>query len=294
MWAAEPAIRRRAVLLTGVALSTALYSVYVGADAWEWMGYPNRYVTPVAPLVFVVGAAGAALLVEGRGRRAFALLLALGVLAVGVVALARPTYVAFDSASGTAATLAYPALLACALTIVWLYARLRGGRLDPRLFAATAALMVVAVNGDALGEWVSSAGEHVDDDAQASRIGVRIRGATRPDAEVAVVWAGAMPYFARRLAVDLLGKSDTTIAHEPPKGPLYPGHNKWNYDFSIRELQPDVVVELWKPTRADEASLARWGYERVGDRSFELGDSNRVDGERLAAAVSGFDRPLPP
>ena len=82
---------------------------------------------------------------------------------------------------------------------------------------------------------------------------------TNTRASVAVVWAGALPYFSDRYAIDLLGKSDRTIAHEdmriPPADPsnpistittFFPGHLKWDYDYSIGRLKPDVVAQLWE------------------------------------------------
>ena len=75
---------------------------------------------------------------------------------------------------------------------------------------------------------------------------------TDRDATLAVAWAGIIPYFADRSAVDCWGECDATIAHEPmhldPKGGFYPGHMKWDYDYSIGKLKPDVIVELYRPT----------------------------------------------
>ena len=30
---------------------------------------------------------------------------------------------------------------------------------------------------------------------------------------------------------------------------FYPGHLKWDYEYSIKQLQPDVIVELWGDIR---------------------------------------------
>jgi hypothetical protein len=46
------------VLLATIVLGQIVYSVYVGGDAWENMGYANRYVTVAAPLLFVLAAGG--------------------------------------------------------------------------------------------------------------------------------------------------------------------------------------------------------------------------------------------
>lgn len=76
---------------------------------------------------------------------------------------------------------------------------------------------------------------------------------TDPQATIAVVWAGAIPYFSERSAVDILGKNDRIIAREAARIPngserftaFYPGHMKWDYHHSITELKPDVIVQLY-------------------------------------------------
>ncbi len=71
---------------------------------------------------------------------------------------------------------------------------------------------------------------------------------TTPHAKIAVVWAGATPYFSHRYYLDLLGKSDPHIARQPMhrsedrSGDFWPGHRKWDYRYSIGKLKPDVVL----------------------------------------------------
>ncbi len=80
-----------------------------------------------------------------------------------------------------------------------------------------------------------------------------IRGITTPDAHVAVVRAGALPYFSGRYIVDILGKTDPVIAKTDMRqaaGPgrfthFYPGHLKYDYGHSIGEMKPDVITEFW-------------------------------------------------
>ena len=87
------------------------------------------------------------------------------------------------------------------------------------------------------------------------RAALALRADTRDGALVAVTWAGAIPYFSERPAIDLLGKMDPRIAHEPMHqwsdsriwSRFYPGHLKWDYEYSIRELKPDVIqAPLWR------------------------------------------------
>jgi hypothetical protein len=73
---------------------------------------------------------------------------------------------------------------------------------------------------------------------------------TTTDATVGLFWAGSIPYFADRRAIDMLGKTDSHIAHLPPdlSGSVarygmksLPGHNKYDLNYSIIELQPTYV-----------------------------------------------------
>jgi hypothetical protein len=90
-----------------------------------------------------------------------------------------------------------------------------------------------------------------------------------PDASIAVDWAGSIPYFANRSTVDLLGKTDRKIAHEPMRVDkdiehfyeFYPGHLKWDFNYSIGELKPDIVVPIWKSL--DEAKPLLLEYYRL-------------------------------
>jgi hypothetical protein len=73
-----------------------------------------------------------------------------------------------------------------------------------------------------------------------------IREHTDPPATIAVVWAGIIPYFADRTALDLLGKCDRHIARQPMhRRPFWPGHLKWDYAYALGERRPDVIVQLW-------------------------------------------------
>lgn len=75
--------------------------------------------------------------------------------------------------------------------------------------------------------------------------GVLIDRYARPEARVAVFWAGRVAYFSRRYAIDLLGKSDAYVAHQEPYFQTnyggYIGHTKLNPDYSLG-LEPDFVV----------------------------------------------------
>lgn len=84
-------------------------------------------------------------------------------------------------------------------------------------------------------------------------IAIALREVTTPDATAGIFWAGAIPYFAERNGIDFLGKSDRYIAHLPPdlsgslslggmKSP--PGHNKYDLNYSIKQLRPTYVQDF--------------------------------------------------
>ncbi len=67
----------------------------------------------------------------------------------------------------------------------------------------------------ALTEWLLIARPlHVPDNYKMVKRGLLLTKITNPHAKIAVVWAGAIPYFSNRYAIDLLGKTDKEIAHE--------------------------------------------------------------------------------
>jgi hypothetical protein len=78
-------------------------------------------------------------------------------------------------------------------------------------------------------------------------------------ATVALATAGVAPYFLDRQIIDILGKNDKRIARLPGRikeglgkyDGFQPGHNKWDYSWSIGHLKPYAVVQLW--THHEEA-----------------------------------------
>ncbi len=81
-----------------------------------------------------------------------------------------------------------------------------------------------------------------------------LRQTLKPGASYAVTWAGIIPYFAGGNAIDLLGKNDPYIAHQPMHGNsiaprpdfyFYPGHMKYDYAHSVGQLKPDAIVQFW-------------------------------------------------
>lgn len=87
-------------------------------------------------------------------------------------------------------------------------------------------------------------------DIRRVKLGLHIAQNTAPEAVIAVHAAGQIPYYSERTTIDLLGLNDPVVAKGLGHGEFYPGHNKWNYEYSITQLRPDVIADNFAPLAA--------------------------------------------
>lgn len=229
-------------LLFLVFLGQIAYSVYVGGDAWEHRGGSNRYFSIVMPVFFILFTYAADLI-----RRTFVEKIR------HISRLAQPA-----------------ANLGLVLFIL-------AGMVNFNFF----------LNTKSLERWILLRQPiFIEGNKEYVSITRDINKTTSPDASIAVVAAGAIPYFTDRYSLDLLGKNDVVIAHEKVHGGgglasvknFRPGHMKWNYDYSIGKLKPDVVVQLWGNTEEAKAYIDK--YYKIGgtgdglDFSYRAGSPN--------------------
>jgi arabinofuranosyltransferase len=87
-----------------------------------------------------------------------------------------------------------------------------------------------------------------DHNYQNSNTGMVLRRLTTEKATVAAYWAGAIPYYAQRVAIDPLGKMDPAIARGRARGSLswggmqqVPGHNKLDLGQSLVARRPTFI-----------------------------------------------------
>jgi len=229
-------LKNRVLALLGSILGVQLlYSVYVGGDAWESWGGANRYVCIAMPVFFVL--LGASLAEAGS--------------------FVKRAAAAMSPGAGEA------------------FVR-KHGRKTAYVIVFLILLNFNAIYGpSALTEWLLLKPPlHVDDNSRMVERALAVRKFTTHTASIAVVWDGAIPYFADRYAVGILGKNDRVVGRMPMRtvsGParlvaFYPGHLKWDYAYSLGELKPDVVVQIWKqPEEAeryldDYVSVRLYGY----------------------------------
>jgi hypothetical protein len=202
---------RRIRLVAWMFVAQVLYNIYVGGDAWEWYGGANRYIAIAIPMFFI--------------------------------------------------------MLWCVLATIyrWLVEAARAlGDSDPRFrlkptaagvgLGFAAVILLVTYNytygTDALKEWLLlHPSMFADENRNKVEDAKLLEALTTPQATITIAAAGIVPYFADRTFIDLLGKNDTVIGRSQMKGDqvpeFLPGHMKWDYGYSIGQLKPDVVFELW-------------------------------------------------
>ena len=219
-------------LLFWILVGQLAYSVYVGGDAWEYWGGSNRYICIAMPGFFIL------------------LSLALRDLIRALTDIVRARRLPALESSGRAQRWAFA--LAVGYAVVCMNSIHGAGAL------AEALLIRPTLNA-------GPGGENQRDVEQALLLGQ----ATTPEATVAVVRAGTVPYFSDRYSIDLLGKNDSYLARETvtiPSGSTFrdfrPGHMKTDFAYSIGRLRPDVVVQLRRRTAAAATYLGN-DYERL-------------------------------
>jgi hypothetical protein len=158
--------------------------------------------------------------------------------------------------------------------------------------AVLAAVVWLAADGPAVASWARHNADAVENDIRLARAGLAIRDSSPVATTVAVTSAGAVPYFSRRVAIDILGKSDAVIARMAAVGPFHPGHNKWDLDRSIARLRPDLVAGL--PTADGQVRyLLAHDYTAWHGTFFARRGSRAAAGE-LAARLSYLFPDVPP
>jgi hypothetical protein len=147
------------------------------------------------------------------------------------------------------------------------------------LFLSLAALFIIS--GQQWLVWGLQNAPVLESDILRVKVGVLIQQSTDESTTVAVHAAGQISYFSKRKAIDLLGKNDAVIAKGPRVWGSQPGHNKWNYEYSILQLQPDVVADEWLFSR-DFMAAHTDEYERLPNGIWIKKASTLVDRDSLS------------
>jgi len=240
----------------GTFVAAVAYSIWVGGDAWESFLMTSRYVSVALPAAVIVVAVAASRITAATPAsmiRRWLGLVAVAAIGAGLVSNPYRFHAGFALFMVVIATLSVGAF-------VWVLAGSR--RVGGEWSVATITMVgfVLLSGAYPLASWTSTGGLHVDDDQRETQETIALLASVSDEAVVATNWAGAPGYYGRRRMIDLLGKTDERIARLEPIGELYPGHNKRDYDYSIGELRPDVVLRVWAPGSSVALRLEEWGY----------------------------------
>jgi hypothetical protein len=234
--------RRETAFLVALVIASIGYQVAIGGDAWAYW----RHSAPFVPLAFVVAVVESVLLV--RARRSMS--------------------------SGAT--------------------RARGR--NPRLELGVA-LLVLMVSAERVNDafeaqyWFRSKPYQVEDNAVNVNTALILNELLSEDATVGVFWAGSIPYFTGLRGIDILGRCDPDVARLPVQtsardrefgAERLPGHNKFNLEYSVKELRPTYLqygswggqsVELW----AEENYTTVWHESGISVRLLRSDPSVRWD-----------------
>ena len=277
-------LTRRLVLLGTMFAAQVGYATYVGGDAWEWMLYANRYMCVGMPALIVLVAVVLHRVVTSDVRADFVRRFSSSLVVLGLVLVALNLYAKKFPEPGIAATITFSKkALAVGAGLVGLGLLLRfrdlkeglaegldamKARLGSRVTVVGSAMVLMALvwlpaHLLPFGQWAGQNAAQYKDEARYTRLGLLIAATSPPDMRIAVAAAGATPYFSQRPTEDLLGKNDRHIAKLAPRGVFSPGHDKWDYSWSLGERRADLIVETVDVNPVDEAYIESLGFEKL-------------------------------
>jgi arabinofuranosyltransferase len=261
-------VRLALMMLATIVVAQLAYSVAVGGDAWEDAGFANRFLATVIGPLSILVAIGVANLARGRVHRRAGLLALVPITGSIVFVVVAPRFTRYYQLGDKAARSGFHdtvrlLFLVAAATVLCAAMLRRSAR--PALAAVLALLAVAAPNVLPIASWTRHNQPFQTSETAWARYGERLAAATQPNARIAASSIGNIGYFSQRPIVDELGKIDEHVARTPPRTSFWvlPGHWRWDYRYSVVTLRPDVVAELFGPSKADEQMIEAAGYDVV-------------------------------
>ena len=246
--------QRVVVIASAMFVAMSTYAVYIGGDAWEGEMLNRFYATTLPLLPLIIG-----LTFNTIRKRITPTLISLALVATSVGA--GVTVNPFGFSEEHFGIIAVVSIIS-AFIIFFISFIPRDG------FLAGAVVAAVCLTVSAYP--VAKQYRHRDLLLTHNNLFVTesvetVRDTTKAGATIGTIWAGVPAYYSHRTMLDLLGKNDTFIATSAPHGDFFPGHNKWDYNYSIGKLRPDVIFQTYDRDIEKNLHLriANWGYKRM-------------------------------
>ena len=228
-----------------VSFFIVLYNIYIGGDAWELYGFANRFITPIIPLVLASIPIFIPPETLSKSKLVNLLLFLMLSSSIFLIQLNVNQLLGFESLDFKIQEHEIFYFLTLAFFIIFL-------RIRNTHHYVLAILFTLFLSSSHFQYMFEEEVQITSTDYLNFVVGNKINYISEPEATVGIFWAGNLSYYIDRPTIDFLGKSDRFIAKGPPVrekvqsrynfSDFFPGHNKWNFEYSIGELKPDIII----------------------------------------------------
>jgi len=235
-----------------VSFYIVLYNIYIGGDAWEVYGFANRFITPIIPLIFASIPIFIPSEMLRKNKPVNLILLLLLSSSVFLIQLNVNQLLGFESLDFKVHD--HEIIYFFTLTIFLILLKTSNSH-----HYVLAILFTLFLSSSHFEYMFKEEVQITSTDHLNFVISNKINSISKPEATVGVFWAGNLSYYIDRPTIDFLGKSDRFIAKGPPVrekveskynfSDFFPGHNKWNFEYSIGELKPDIIIRPSEDTQ---------------------------------------------
>ena len=238
-------------LISYTFISLVFYNIYVGGDAWEVYGFANRFLSISIPFIFfLVVFADEFNLGKLKKYQVFFLSLSFYLIIFTLNSTVNPLNINFME-------IRTPHLLYWFLLTILLFL----SYLNKNIHYVFGILITIVLSLEPMTYFINNNAHILKTEYLNTEIGKELQLITTENAKVGVFWAGSIAYYSEREMIDFLGKSDNFVGRINPKRNLnnknynfndfHPGHNKWDFQYSIGELKPDIILREWPDENFD-------------------------------------------
>ena len=238
-------------LISYTFISLVFYNIYVGGDAWEVYGFANRFLSISIPFIFfLVVFADEFNLGKLKKYQVFFLSLSFYLIIFTLNSTVNPLNINFME-------IRTPHLLYWLLLTILLFL----SYLNKNVNYVFGILITIVLSLEPMTYFINNNAHILKTEYLNTEIGKELQLITTENAKVGVFWAGSIAYYSEREMIDFLGKSDNFVGKINPKRNLnnknynfndfHPGHNKWDFQYSIGELKPDIILREWPDENFD-------------------------------------------